>query len=514
MEGVNLKDLAASLLSYLVHSDPDDGDHNSGTHDEAATAAAAATSSSISALTALLPTVSLRDSDPPTPTLRVVFDGSSGVSLLSNAPGGGILDAGRAACTASSCKGTTAHHYGPHKALLEAPFDAWHSATDEAVSWWQLTMEERLFISHVDITWRTEGASPSFRSIPESFNVSYSLDGTTWTPASDASLAQVASGSPTIRVDALCRCIRVDMRGYASVLPKPLGGAAGKEGDGSASVSSAARAKAVAAAAAAGSASKDRAHTIARFAIYAPDPTSARVSSATTRSDLELLLYRGIVGRVAVGEVAASSSALMRLCVTTASPRGLLLLVKAMLVLQSRGLLRSGDASRGDAAAPLRLRQLSPLYVATAEEAALEEGRRPSSSAASIALGTGVLGSSSNRGAATDWSTMFGGSSGGDVPRFLNRLGSSVDDELEVLLSSSTRTPQPVIQPRFDPSAKNTTIDLSEADSRASTTTSTKSYVLGTAGFSRGRALWEFKCETVGGWVGARVGERFGVLSR
>ena len=618
-----IRELGLTLLSIFTHADGEDEttEDNAAICDAAVTALAAATPANLG------DDVNFPQTPSSSSFTRLVFEGSSLPEWLPGV-GGGVIDVGAAVCTASS---STNQLLGPQKALEDDPREGWSAASDELSSWWQIDLGERMALAKIEIGWRI-CVSPLTQSVPEVFSVSYSDDASTWTRVGDEihTDSDVSTGglSTVLLPGAPCRYVRVDMRGFSKHFAESgdtdaaaaAGGAAPKPSSGPKPVPQL---------------SAKRAHGISRFLVYIANATSPRVSSASAQSDLELLFYESMLRGKTPLSVGTAIGALMQLCTSTASAKGLLLLVSALLDMHAdeegcAGVISTGQPSlQRESSAPTssRVSKLRPAAAASESthsthtdklrpaaatsrsvnavsiseplppvdgplassavgaSSGEEQQRTSFSSSSSSNSSSDSSGSSSRtssgfprnnnrvrqpsstlltesttgsprnsnrvlqhppllststslphtaaavsspnlrstaaaptstsllRPPAPSWRSSrlpFVDSSDGDdgtqspqapssssvLVNFLRKLNAGVGEALESLLRPLP-PPIPHFEPRFDPTAKSSNMTINDSGTVMTTTSAAKGYVLGTIGFKRGHAAWEFKCETV-----------------
>lgn len=335
------------------------------------------------------------------------------------------VDGGTAIASASSAKSEKNNA----AAALTGDNDGWQSSNDAAASWWQLQLAAPTYVQAVDVRWRALG---SLRAVPETFTVSVSEDGTTWTQVGPTitpdNLPKTAMTAHVVAVDAVARFVKIDAKGYCKNTP------AEQEGKPGAAI-----------------VLKERGHALASVRLLVPDTLSVHVAPGHTLFDLEKLLYDAALRSTDAGTVANAVRGLERLSLASGSAQGLLRLVTALVALQAPP--AGFDAS----AAPAKLR--SP----DAPRAAITMASLPAEPA----------GSSSAAGT------------------FARGLDEATNEELEALLlpvkltgddaGSSSKAPPPA----FDPGCMSSGVELSE-DNTLMRSTSSRTAVYGTHGFSKG----------------------------
>lgn len=425
-EDVSLKSLGLAVLSYIVQAvTAEDADVLGPAIKELADYAAT------------LPPRALFDNWAPGASrhaVPLVLDGSYTADRAGKA-----VDGGAVAATSSSEK--SGGRNGAD-AALKAGSECWISSTDAASSWWQIRLAAPTYLQHAEVSWRVDAAS---KSLPETYTVSTSPDGTTWTPVAPATtldnLEKTAMSRQRVALDVVTQYLRVEMNGYAKNTPAEVDTKA-----------------------ASSSAAKEKAHGIKSVALFVPDTLSVHVGAGASLYDLEKMLYNAATGSAAPELVASALRGLQALALASGSAQGMFKLVAALLALQSK-------ASGGAGGAPDRFQALASA-----------------ASTASAALGL---------------STLPASLVSGDLATFARGLDEATNEELETVLmgrlagsggAGGSGTGKQ--EAKFDRECMSSSgWELSNDDTWAKTTSSSRIAVYATRGFSSGKVAWEFKSE-------------------
>jgi len=252
-EDVSLKSLGMAVLGFIYESIRSDGAGAGAVLGPAVTELATYTES--------LTPRALFDNWTPSTTrhaIPLVLDGSwspSGPGAASTVDGGVVV------ASASSKKGDK-NAAGSALRVLE---DSWVATTDASPSWWKVKLAAPTYLHAATITWRIEGG----RGIPESYTVSITTDGSTWTQVGPTvvcdSLDPKALLTQTIVINAVASAVKVDMKGFAKTLPVEVP---------TTMVASL----------------KDKAHGIKLFQLTVPDTLGIHVAPGASLYDLEKML--------------------------------------------------------------------------------------------------------------------------------------------------------------------------------------------------------------------------------
>jgi F5/8 type C domain len=370
---------------------------------------------------------------------------------------GRAADGSGSVATASSNKSDKT---SASKALSDGSTEAWSSVNDATTSWWQLQLKQPTYLQYAQLTWRTES---TVKSTPESYTVSVSVDGQSWSQIGPAialdSLSKSEMARQRIAIDTACTFIRVDMKGYSKGLAEAPGAPSSAPGK---SVPQ----------------PKEKAHGIASFKLFVPDSLSIHVAPSTTLFEMEKMLLGAAMSTGNNEELGRSLRALQSLSLASGSTQGLLKLMTALVALQEKQKLLPGDSGNDDVVPDkfLSLVEDGPSAVAAAK---LSLKTLPKDNASQAALDSFIRGLDEATNAELE--TLL-------LPQVASIISGSGGDAL----GGSGGLSSGPLRAAFDPLCMSGGMSLSEGDTHVRSTNGGKNCVYGTQGFSRGQVAWEF----------------------